>query len=104
MSAMFIQRSIRIGGFLVAPKQQKQSSKKCGVNEMKTKFVMSKEQLNKILEASKPVRYMIFNGMEPRSPQENANDCWKELGDEMGFVWDTAEPGENQLTFYAEAK
>lgn len=38
----------------------------------------------------------------PQSPQEVANDCWKDLGKRMGFVWDTVQPGPSKLHFYAE--
>ena len=38
------------------------------------KFTMTKEQMEKLLEASRPVPYMIIGGHAPRSPQENANE------------------------------
>ena len=34
---------------------------------------------------------------------EKINDYWKELGNEMGFYWDTIEPIDNR-NFYAEIK
>jgi hypothetical protein len=55
-------------------------------------FEMTDEQLNKILDACKPVPYMVFGGMEPPSQRENANRAWQALGKELGFVWDTVEP------------
>lgn len=48
-------------------------------------FEMSPAQLERLLKASEPVLYMVFGGMEPRSPQENANAAWAELGRELGF-------------------
>jgi hypothetical protein len=59
---------------------------------MRKEFEMTDEQLNKILDACKPVPYMVFGGMEPPSPRENANSAWQHLAGELGFVWDTAEP------------
>jgi predicted TIM-barrel fold metal-dependent hydrolase len=52
---------------------------------MRKQFVMTQEQLNAILDACKPVPYMVVGGMPPRSPQENANAAWARLGQEMGF-------------------
>ena len=48
-------------------------------------YEMTQADLDKILDACKPVPYMVFGGMPPRSPQENANDAWAELGRRMGF-------------------
>jgi hypothetical protein len=56
------------------------------------KYEMSDQQLAELLEACKPVPYLVVGGMVPASPQENANRAWKRLGDELGFQWDTAEP------------
>jgi hypothetical protein len=69
-------------------------------------FKMSKEQFQKIVEASKPVRYMVFNGSEPMSPQENANHAWQRLGSELGFDYLTVQPvkGKSQEYFTAELK
>lgn len=71
---------------------------------MSKKFEMTEEQLEKLLEASKPVPYMIFGGREPTSPQENANRAWAALGKEMGFDPMTVRPygRDNQRMFTAE--
>lgn len=58
---------------------------------MKQKYRMSDEQLAKLLDACKPVPYMIIGDYLPRAPQQNANDAWHYLGQEMGFDGDTAE-------------
>ena len=72
---------------------------------MRKTFTISEEGYQKLLDAGKPVRYMIFGGHEPTSPQENANYAWKRLGDEMGFKWDTVIPdGTNSHIFTAEEK
>jgi len=72
---------------------------------MRREYEMSEEQLARILDAGKPVVYMVFGGMPPRSPQQNANDAWAALGRELGFVWDTCEPvpGKGPRFFTAEA-
>jgi hypothetical protein len=69
-------------------------------------YELSDEQLNKLLEASRPVPYMIINGCEPLSPRENANAEWKRLGEEMGFEYMTVKPvnGKGRKFFTAEAK
>jgi len=65
------------------------------VSEMRQQFRMSEEQYGRLVEASKPVPYMVFGGMEPISPREKAEAVWRELGDEMGFDWTTVEPPTN---------
>jgi len=73
---------------------------------MKTRkeFTMTKEQLEKILDACKPVPYMVIGGIEPRSQQENANAAWAILGRELGFDAMSARPvaGKGMEVFTAE--
>jgi len=68
------------------------------------RFKISQEQLDKLLEASQPVPYMIFGGHPPRSPQENANSAWDALGKELGFDYMTVRPvaGQPDTVFEAE--
>lgn len=68
-------------------------------------YEMSEDQLATIIDASKPVPYVVMGGVEPASPQENANRAWKALAVEMGFKWDTVQPvpGAAQTVFTAEA-
>jgi len=66
-------------------------------------YTMTQEQLDKILDACKPVPYLVIGGHPPPSPQENANRAWKELGKEMGFVPMTVQPhGFDPKIFTAE--
>lgn len=70
--------------------------------ETKQRFEMSEAQLAKIMDACRPVPYMVFGSMEPRSPQERANIAWTNLGAEMGFDSATVEPcGEGDRVFMA---
>ena len=73
---------------------------------MRRHFTMTQEDKAKILEACKPVPYMVNGGMAPRFPQENANDAWCELGNRMGFDGMTVLPvrGQSDLVFTAEEK
>jgi len=48
-------------------------------------YEMTQADLDKIMDACKPVPYMVFGGIPPRSPQENANAAWADLGKRMGF-------------------
>lgn len=68
-------------------------------------YEMTEAQEAALLEACKPVPYLVAGGMEPRSPRDNAIDAWRALGKEMGFVWDTAEPipGKGRRFFTAKA-
>lgn len=70
---------------------------------MRREFTMAEEDMKAILEACRPVPYMVFGGIEPRSPQENANDAWCALGRKMGFDGMTVEPtGRGDRIFTAE--
>lgn len=71
---------------------------------MRKDFVMTDEQLAELLKACQPVPYMVFGGMEPRTPQQNANDAWRSLGEELGFKWETVRPvpGKDERHFTAE--
>lgn len=70
---------------------------------MRKNFEMTQGQLDKLLDACKPVPYMVIGGVHPRSPQENANDAWQALGKEMGFDHMTVKPtGQGDRFFSAE--
>ena len=55
-------------------------------------YELTDEELEELLNASKPVPYMIVGGVSPRSPQENANDAWARLGKKRGFDPMTVRP------------
>lgn len=65
-------------------------------------FELSDEDHASILEASKPVPYLIIGGHEPASPQQNANYKWQALGARMGFDWTTVQRGRDERHFTAE--
>lgn len=67
-------------------------------------YTLTDEQLETLLEACEPVPYIVVGGIEPRSQQENANEAWRKLGDEMGFKWETVVPahGKGVHKFLAE--
>ena len=70
---------------------------------MRKEYEMTQAQLDRILDACKPVPYMVFGGVEPRSPQENANDAWRALGEEIGFDHMSVRPnGKGDRFFTAE--
>lgn len=71
---------------------------------MRKEYELSKNQLDGLMEACKPVPYMIIGGKETSSPQENANRAWAELGNEMGFKYMTVQPvrGKSVSFFTAE--
>ena len=58
----------------------------------KQRFRMSDADLEGLYSACKPVPYMVFCGVPPRSQRENAEAYWGDLGRRMGFVGMTAEP------------
>lgn len=66
-------------------------------------FEMSQEQLNKLLDACKPTPVMYLSGGIPmhNTQQENANDAWCELGQEMGFDGMSVEPSNKGPLFFS---
>jgi hypothetical protein len=71
---------------------------------VRKEYEMTQAQLDAILAACKPAPYMVANGMEPLSPQENANDAWAALGQEMGFDHLTVRPnGKGDRFFTADS-
>lgn len=72
---------------------------------MRKLYVMADDQFNYLMEACKPVPYMVFGGVAPTSPQENANAAWRKLGDELGFDYMSVYPaGNDPKQFYANEK
>ena len=69
-----------------------------------TRYVMTDEQFERLKRASQPVAMIALQCDQPRSPQANANDVWRALGEELGFKWDTARPypSEGPKVFTAE--
>lgn len=55
-------------------------------------YTMTQEDLDKLMEASKPVPLIMLQCGMPTSAQERANDAWRELGARMGFDWETVQP------------
>lgn len=66
-------------------------------------YTMSQSDLDKILEACRPVPMIMLQCGAPSSPQENANRAWEELGKRMSFDHMTVEPvsGKTPHTFTA---
>jgi len=73
---------------------------------MRREYEMTQADMDDILNASKPVIYLVVGGRPPRSPQQNANDAWAALGRKMHFHWETVEPlpSKGPRFFTAEAK
>ena len=69
----------------------------------RTEYEMTEADLQEILNACKPVPYMVVGGRPPTSPQENANLAWSRLGQKMGFDHMTVRPtsGKGQRFFSA---
>lgn len=61
---------------------------------MRKEYELTQEDLDTILNASKPTPVMYLSGGQPigGTPQENANSAWRQMGKKYGFVWDTARP------------
>jgi hypothetical protein len=62
------------------------------MNYPRTNYEMTEEDLERILEACKPVPMIMLQHGPGRSQQERANDAWAELGQRMGFDHMTVQP------------
>ena len=73
---------------------------------MRREFEMTEAQLQKILDACRPVPYIVAGGMPPQSPQARANAAWDALGEEMGFVGASVLPvhGKGERFFTADVR
>jgi len=71
---------------------------------MRKEFELSDEDYAYLIAACQPVPYMIIGGVEPASPQENANRAWQVIGSRMGFKSMTVQPvsGKGSKFFTAE--
>jgi hypothetical protein len=67
----------------------------------RVEYEMTEEDLNKILDACKPVTCMMIGGFTQSSPQENANRAWAELGKRMGFDSMSVRPSNKGLRFFS---
>lgn len=63
-------------------------------------YEMTKDQLDEILRACKPVLYIATQCGEPSSQRENANRAWERLGKEMGFEFMTVLPSKRGDRFF----
>ena len=62
------------------------------MNYPRRNYEMTEADLEKILDACKPVPMIKLHIRTPSSPQENADRAWAELGSRMGFDSMTVEP------------
>ncbi len=66
-------------------------------------YEMTQDDLDTILEACKPVPYIIIGGRAPDTSQENANRAWANLGKKMGFDSMTVSPSTKGNRFFTAA-
>ncbi len=66
-------------------------------------YQMTQDQMDKILEACRPIPFIIVGGIGPPSQQQMANSAWCSLGKEMGFDGMSVLPSDKgKLYFTAE--
>lgn len=64
--------------------------------DIRKEFEMSESDAKELMDACRPVPYMVFDGREPASVAENAARAWDRLGSRLGFVGSTARPIEGK--------
>lgn len=66
---------------------------------------LTDDEYAELMAACEPVPYMVFGGVGPSSPQENANRVWQRFGRKHGFDWcsvtPSKRPGATQRSFMA---
>ena len=67
---------------------------------MRKEYVMTQEQVDKIMHACRPVNMIALQCGNPPGRQENANDAWQSLGKEMGFKYMTVRPNGKGKRFF----
>ena len=60
---------------------------------MSKQYRMTDEEHSRLLEASKPTRYMVFGGQPPRSPTDKALDVWRSIAERVGCRFGSIGPG-----------
>jgi hypothetical protein len=55
------------------------------------RYRMTDAELKNLLEACKPVPYLVIGGIEPRSPAENAFSAWRDIAVRLGYKVETIE-------------
>lgn len=66
----------------------------------RVEYEMTKEDLNEILEAIKPIPMIMLQIGSPPSQQERANSAWDRLGKKMGFDYMTVQPSNKGNRFF----
>jgi hypothetical protein len=66
-------------------------------------FKMTEKDYTTLLDSCKPVPLIALQCGMPSTPQERANEAWKQLGEKMGFDSTTVKPSaKGHLYFTAE--
>lgn len=71
---------------------------------MRKEFKLTEEQFDFLMDACKPVPYIIIGGIPPASAHENAMRAWNSLGGSIGFIGDTARPINGKDTHFFTAE
>jgi len=69
---------------------------------MRKEYELTEDELNELLNASKPTPVMYLSGGQSMcgSPQENANRAWEKLGNARGFDYMTVQPSSRGKRFF----
>lgn len=58
-------------------------------------YMLTEAEYAELIEASKPVPYIIANGIAPISPAARVNEIWARIGRDRGFDPMTAHPADS---------
>ena len=71
---------------------------------MRQEYTVTDEEFERLMEAAKPVPYLVIGGHAPRSPQENANVVWQEIAKKRGVVWDSIQSSPKDIRIFTAEK
>lgn len=69
----------------------------------RSEYEINQADWDALLEACKPVPYLVVGGIAPMSAQERANIAWEALGRKMGFRAMSVQPTGRDRFITAEA-
>lgn len=58
----------------------------------KKRFRLTQDEWDEIMEAGRPIAFLIAGGTEPASPQERMRPIWQRIADREGVVMQSIAP------------
>lgn len=66
------------------------------------RYQLTDQEFEELMDASKPVPYLVFGGVPPDSPREKAERIWRRIAQRVGCKWESIKAGDSEKEFIAE--